>query len=193
MSGGTGSGILKPMTEFEQIIPLASLIAAFATILVTAFLMARQVKAMEHERHALALLDAIDRISSNEVIEAFSHLESINDRYPTDEDIHTRFRGSADERALLAVGQYIETVSTLARRGVLSPSLIVDSVGMLIRRRWKSIEPFMKRVRVVDNNPYMLENFEWLAKYSDWWKDIPRPRNDPNYWPDQFERNKAKP
>jgi len=148
---------------------------------------------MEHERNALALLDSIDRISSREIVDLFHQLEGISDRYPADADIRQRYHGSADERALLAIGQYIETVSTLARRGVLDPSLIVDSVGFLIRLRWSTIEPFVVRLRRVQQNAYIFENFEWLARYSDWWKDVPRPPNDPNYRPDQFERGNAKP
>jgi len=155
--------------------------------------MHRQVKAMEHERHALALLDAIDRISSQEIVELFSGLEGVNGRYGADADIKARYPDSQDERALLAVGQYIETVATLARRGVLNPSLIVDSVGYMIRKRWSTIEPFVMRLRVVYDNESLFENFEWLARYSAWWRDVPRPKNDPNYWPDQFERGKARP
>jgi hypothetical protein len=42
------------------------------------------------------------------------------------------------------------------------------------------------RLRRVRNNEFLFENFEWLALYSAWWKDIPRPPNDPNYDPEQF-------
>jgi hypothetical protein len=181
------------MTAFQQIVPYVSVLIALATVLVTAILMARQAQAMEHERHALALLDAIDRISSREVVEIFGELEGLNERYTTDQDLATKYPGSPDERALLAIGQYVETVATLARRGVLNPSLIVDSVGFMIRKRWSAIEPFVKRQRRAFNNAYIFENFEWLARYSDWWKDVPRPLRDPNYWPDQFQRGKAKP
>jgi len=181
------------MSPFEQIAPFASLVIAFGTVLVTSWLMARQIRAMEHERNALALLDSIDRISSQEIVDIFRQLEGVNERFPTDTDIRERYRNSSDERALLAIAQYIETVATLARRGVLSPSLIVDSVGYMIRLRWATLEPFVRRLRSVQCNAYIFENFEWLARYSAWWKDVPRPRHDPNYWPDQFERGKAKP
>lgn len=179
------------MNAFVQIVPFASLAIAFATVLVTAWLMTRQVRAMEHERNAMALLEAIDRISSQEIIQIFKQLDGINGRYPTDDDLRTNYPGSDDEHALLAIGQYIETVATLARRGVLSASLIVDSVGYLVRKRWNAIAPFVARERIVYDNPYLFENFEWLARYSEWWKDEPRPPRDPNYWPDQFERGKA--
>ena len=90
-----------------------------------------------------------------------------------------------DERDFLAVAQFIETVACLARRKVLA-SLIVDAVGLPIRARWGSIKPFIDRRRRVENNEYILENFEWLAMYSAWWKDTPRPRFDRNYNPRQF-------
>jgi hypothetical protein len=74
----------------------------------------------------------------------------------------------------------------LARRGVLDASLIVDAVGFMLRFRWNTILPFVERLRRVRKNDYLFENFEWLAMYSVWWKDTPRPARDPNYDPAQF-------
>ena len=56
----------------------------------------------------------------------------------------------------------------------------------MLRSRWNSILPFVERWRRVRNNEYLFENFEWLARYSTWWKDIPRPPHDSNYDPQQF-------
>ena len=181
------------MTSPESIATFASLGIALVTVLVTAILMARQVRAMEHERHALAILDAIDRLSSPHVTAAFDTLRGAEHRYPTAAVYREKFPGSEDERALLGVTQYVETVATLARRGVLSPSLIADAMGFMIRSRWAQLEPFNRNRREFQSNPYLFENFEWLARYSDWWKDVPRPPRDPNYWPDQFKRGAAKP
>jgi hypothetical protein len=86
----------------------------------------------------------------------------------------------------LAVAQFIETVACLARRRVLDPSLLVDAVGLHLRGRWNDIRTFVERRRRVEDNPYILENFEWLAMYSMWWKNTPRPRFDRNYDPRQF-------
>ena len=33
----------------------------------------------------------------------------------------------------------------------------------------------------------MFENFEWLARYSAWWKETPRPARAPNYSATQFD------
>jgi len=174
------------MTSFDTIVPVVSLLVAFATVVVTAVLMHRQAREMAHERNALALLEAIDRLTSPELVAAFDELSTVNERYANDEDFIARYRGSADSRANFVVGQMIETISCLARRAVLDASLIVDAVGHMIRTRWKALEPFITRRRRVENNEYIYENFEWLARYSEWWKDIPRPKH-PNYSPDQFE------
>ena len=174
------------MTPFETIVPIVSLIVAFATVIVTAVLMHRQAREMAHERNALALLEAIDRLTSPELVAAFDELASVNDRYGDDTDFQARYPGSADSRANFVVGQLMETVACLARREVLDASLIVDAVGHMIRARWRSLQPFIQRRRRLENNEYIYENFEWLAKYSEWWKDIPRP-NHPNYSPNQFE------
>ena len=174
------------MPAFDTIVPIVSLLVAFATVVVTAVLMQRQAREMAHERNALAILDAIDRLTSPELVAAFDELSTVNERYVDDDDFRTRYPVSADARANFVVGQLMETVACLARREVLDASLIVDAVGHMIRTRWKSMEPFVMRRRRLEDNEYIYENFEWLAKYSAWWKDIPRPPH-PNYSPDQFK------
>jgi len=173
------------MPAFDTVIPIVSLVVAFATVVVTAVFMQRQAREMAHERNALAILDAIDRLTSPELVAAFDELADANSRYSSDEDFRARYSSSPDARANFVVGQVMETVACLARREVLDASLIVDAVGHMIRSRWRSLEPFIRRRRRLENNDYIYENFEWLAKYSDWWKDIPRP-NLPNYSPNQF-------
>ena len=163
-----------------------SVVVAILALVLTSVLLARQARAMEHERNAIAILEAIERVTDERVVAIFDRLADVNERYPADADIVTRYHGSADERDFLAVAQFIETVACLARRKVLDPSLIVDAVGLPIRSRWASIKDFIERRRRVDNNPYILENFEWLAMYSAWWKDTPRSRFDRNYDPRQF-------
>ncbi len=171
---------------FEQWLPLISVTISFATILVTALLLGRQIKQMEHERNALAILEAIDRLADPDVVEVFEQLERVNERYETDGDILKLYPSSKDAKSLAVVGQYVETVACLARRGVLDPSLLVDAVGLMLRTRWATIQPFVLRLRRCYDNAYMFENFEWLATYSAWWKDTPRPAKDPNYSPNQF-------
>lgn len=169
----------------EFYLSVASLIIAFATVVFTTYMLGRQVRQMEHERNALAILEAIDRLSSVEVARVFATLQGVNERYKTEADIKARFFGSADEEAIFAVTQFVETIATLARRDVLDPSLIVDSVGYMLRTRWASIAQFVELWRRYNDNPYIFENFEWLVRYSAWWKDTPRPKL-PNYDPNQF-------
>ncbi|MDQ6929098.1 MAG: DUF4760 domain-containing protein [Candidatus Eremiobacteraeota bacterium] len=169
-------------------LPLASVTISLATVLVTAVLLGRQIKQMDHERNALAILEAIDRLSDPEVISVFERLRGVNERYPSNQAILQTYASSADAQSLEVVGQYVETIACLARRGVLDPSLIVDAVGLMLRTRWATIGPFVARLRMCHGNPYMFENFEWLVSYSAWWKETPRPPKDPNYLPDQFVR-----
>ncbi|HEY5095917.1 MAG TPA: DUF4760 domain-containing protein [Candidatus Eremiobacteraceae bacterium] len=173
------------MSSFDNLIPVMSTVIAFATVIFTTMMMARQTREMRHERNALALIEAIDGLSAPDVVKAFEELRGIEKRYLTDADFRSRFVGSEDERALFVVGQFIETVACLARREVLDVTLIVDAVGLLLRTRWETIRPFIERYRTAEGNPYVYENFEWLARYSAWWKDVPRPRH-PNYDPAQF-------
>jgi hypothetical protein len=170
----------------EIISSAASTAVAVLALFLTTFLLARQVRQMEHERNALAILGVIERLTDPRVVAIFDRLRDVNQRYPTDTDIAERFKGSPDDTDFMEVGQYVETVACLSRRRVLDPSLIVDAVGLALRQRWDHIRDFVHRRRIVEGNEYIFENFEWLAMYSAWWKDTPRPKNDRNYDQRQF-------
>jgi len=170
----------------EQAFAAASVIVSLVALGLSSFLLTRQNKQLEHERNALAILDAIGRLTDPTIGAAFAQLEGIAGRFPDDESIRRSYAGSADERAMLLVAQYVETVACLARRGVLDVSLLVDAVGFMLRSRWNAIRPFVERLRSVRRNEFLFENFEWLAMYSAWWKETPRPAHDPNYDPNQF-------
>jgi len=164
----------------------ASVVVSMLALGVSAILLGRQNKHLEHERNALAILEAINRLTDATAMAAFEGLEGVHQRYPTDQDILTRYDDSDDDRALLLVAQYFETVATLARRRVLDASLLVDAIGYMIRVRWGTIREFVYHLRKVRGNDFIFENFEWLAMYSAWWREIPRPGNDPNFDRDQF-------
>jgi hypothetical protein len=170
----------------EQAFAAASVVVSLVALGLSTVLLTRQNKQIEHERNALAILDAIARLTDPTIVDAFARLEGIGGRYPDDESVRDRFDGSSDDQALVLVAQYVETAACLARRQVLDASLLVDAVGFMLRTRWGTILPFVQRLRRVRANPYLFENFEWLAMYSTWWKDTPRPANDPNYDPKQF-------
>lgn len=164
----------------------ASVGVAVLALVFTSMLLARQVRQMEHERNALAILEAIERITDPRIVEIFTRLRGIDARYPTDADIVEKYYDSQDDRDLNAVAGYVETLACLSRRRVLDASLLVDAVGLAVRRRWQTIRSFIERRRRLENNPYIFENFEWLAMYSSWWKDVPRPSHDRNYRENQF-------
>lgn len=170
----------------EQIFAAASVAVSLVALGFSTALLARQNKHLEHERNAIAILEAIGQLTDPAIIEAFAQLEGIAGRYPDDQTVVRDFEGSPDDHALLLVAQYVETVACLARRRVLDASLIVDAVGFMLRSRWNTILPFVERLRRVRGNEFIFENFEWLAMYSVWWKDTPRPPNDPNFDPKQF-------
>lgn len=170
----------------EQLFAVASIGVSLVALGLSTFLLARQNKQIEHERNALAILEAIGQLTDPQIVAAFSQLEDIALRYPDDDAVRRSFEGSEDDNALLIVAQYVETVATLARRRVLDASLIVDAVGFMLRARWNTVLPFVERLRRVRGNQFLFENFEWLAMYSVWWKDEPRPPGDANYDPKQF-------
>jgi hypothetical protein len=113
----------------EQVLAGASVIVSLVALGFTTVLLTRQNKQLEHERNALAILDAIGRLTDPAIGSAFSQLEGIDERYPDDQSVRESYAGSADEGALLLVAQYVETVACLARRRVLDVSLLVDAVG----------------------------------------------------------------
>jgi Domain of unknown function (DUF4760) len=170
----------------EQAFAAASIVVSLIALGLSTVLLTRQNKQLEHERNALAILDAIARLTDPAIVAAFGQLEGIGERYPDDESVRRTFIGSPDDHALVLVAQYVETVACLARRRVLDASLLVDAVGFMLRSRWNTILPFVQRWRRVRNNEYLFENFEWIAMYSTWWKETPRPPRDLNYDPKQF-------
>jgi hypothetical protein len=170
----------------EAVFAAASVVVSLVALGLSSVLITRQNKQLEHERNALAILDAIARLTDPAIVSAFAQLEGIAQRYPDDESVRRDFDGSSDDLALVRVAQYVETVACLARRRVLDASLLVDAVGFMLRSRWNTVRSFVERLRRVRGNEYLFENFEWLATYSTWWKDVPRPGNDPNYDPKQF-------
>src|SRR5579864_4744019 len=89
---------------------------ALLALVLTTFLLARQLRQMEHERNALAILEAIERLTDPRVVGIFDRLRDVNGRYPTDADILALYNGSEDERDLQVVAQFVETVACLARR-----------------------------------------------------------------------------
>lgn len=170
----------------EQVFAASSVVVSLAALALSTVLLTRQNRHLENERNAVALLGAIAQLTDPAIITAFAQLEGIGERYDSDEAVAERFEGSSDDQALLLVAQYVETVACLARRRVLDASLIVDAVGFMLRARWHTILPFVERLRRVRRNEYLFENFEWLAMYSVWWKNEPRPSGDRNYDPKQF-------
>ncbi len=170
----------------EQAFAAASIIVSLIALALSTVLLTRQNKQLEHERNAMAILDAIARLTDPAIVAAFAQLEGIGERYPDDESVRRNFVGSPDDHAFVLVAQYVETVACLARRRVLDASLLVDAVGFMLRSRWNTVRPFVDRWRRVRNNAFLFENFEWIAMFSAWWKETPRPPNDPNYDPKQF-------
>lgn len=171
----------------EQLFSGASVVIAALALGITSILLVRQNKQLEHERNALALLEAISRLTDPIVIAAFDGLQGVEARYESDEAVLARFDDSPDDRALLLVAQYFETVATLARRQVLDASLLADSVGHMLRVRWDTIRPFVLRLRRIRGTDTVFENFEWIAMYSLLWTKTPRSSRDPNYDPRQFD------
>lgn len=171
----------------EQLWPALSVGVATLALVLTTLLLTRQVRQMEHERNALAMLEATARLTDPLVVHVFTRLRDIDSRYASDTDVLERYPGSQDEEDMAIVGSYIETIAVLARRGALDPSMLVDAIGLPLRRRWAMIRPFIERRRRVESNPWIFENFEWLVMYSSWWKDTPRDPRDRNYDEDQFK------
>ena len=67
-----------------------------------------------------------------------------------------------DEHKEIVVAQAFEKIGTYARHGLLDTTLIADYCGPLVREMWQRLESlgyFAYRRR---NNPYSLENFEFL-------------------------------
>lgn len=171
----------------EVLLSSVSVIVAVLALVFTTLLLSRQLRQMEHERNAIAIMEAVERLTDPELVSALHRLRGVSARYPDDGRLLRDFSGSQDEHDLYTVASFLETIAVLTRRGVLDPSLIVDAYGIGIRMHWLSIRDFIERYRRALQNPDVFNNLEWLATYSAWWKDVPRPAHDRNYDPRQFE------
>ena len=87
----------------EQYFAAASVVVSLIALGLSTVLLTRQNKQLEHERNALAILDAIGRLTDPAIVEAFAHLEGIEQRYPDDDAVRNRFDGSPEDRALVLV------------------------------------------------------------------------------------------
>ena len=84
----------------EQAFAAASVVVSLIALGISTTLLTRQNKQLEHERNALAILEAINRLTDAAAMAAFEGLQGVNGRYPTDRDIAERFDDSDDDRAL---------------------------------------------------------------------------------------------
>ncbi len=88
------------------------------------------------------------------------------------EELRLPFQGlDESEHKEILVAQTFEKIGTYARHGLLDTILIADYCGPLIRDMWQKLEAsgyFEVRRR---NNPYSLENFEFLYDAAMDWYD----------------------
>jgi hypothetical protein len=80
-----------------------------------------------------------------------------------------------NEHKELLVAQTFEKIGTYARHGLLDTVLIADYCGPLVREMWQKLEKcgyFELRRR---NNPYSMENFEFLYDSAMDWYDNDEP------------------
>ena len=79
-------------------------------------------------------------------------------------------------------------LSAVQEKPVVTVQEMVNLTGAseaTIRRDISALHD-QKRLRRVRGNAYLFENFEWLAMFSAWWKEVPRSASDRNYDPAQF-------
>jgi hypothetical protein len=79
------------------------------------------------------------------------------------------------EHKELLVAQTFEKVGTYARHGLLNPILISDYCGPLVREMWQKLETCGYFELRRKNNPYSLENFEYLYDAAMDWYDNDEP------------------
>ncbi|MGR4064966.1 MAG: hypothetical protein ACLQPV_05915 [Vulcanimicrobiaceae bacterium] len=75
------------------------------------------------------------------------------------------------EHKELLVSQTFEKIGTYARHGLLDTVLIADYCGPLIREMWQKLEACGYFALRRKNNPYSMENFEYLYDAAMDWYD----------------------
>jgi hypothetical protein len=153
---------------------LAQVLGALAVVAAIAFGVAQIRQFRQQRRDALAV-ELMRSIQDSEFTRSLRMMLTLP---PHASVAEFRSRGEEFEDAAWALAAKYETLGYLVYRGIMPISLVEELVGGVGVHLWRRLEPWAQSVRDEQNQPLLLEWFEWLADRLD---DRKRPQAAPAY------------
>lgn len=114
-----------------------------------------QLKHFRQQRDDTAALELMRSFHDADFIDAFRVI------YFSSED---QLEGDEYKRSAIQIGTRFETLGQAAYRKTIPFHMIEDLVGGAVVGLWKRISPFILNARKEQDDPLLLEWFQWLAE-----------------------------
>lgn len=144
----------------ETLADLAQVLGAVAVLAAIAFGIAQIRQFRQQRRDALAV-ELMRSIQDAEFTRSLRMILTLPVRASIDD---IRSRDAAVEEAIWALGAKYETLGYLVYRGIMPIELVEELVGGLGVNFWHRIAPWAEAVRAEQEQPLLLEWFQWLAE-----------------------------
>lgn len=144
----------------EHLADLAQVLGALAVVAAIVFGLA-QIRQFRQQRSDALAVELMRSIQDSEFTRSLRVLLTL----PMDgsaEDF--RARGAEVEAAAWSLGAKYETLGYLVYRGIMPIELVEELVGGVGVHLWHRLRPWAEAVRDEQNQPLLLEWFQWLAE-----------------------------
>jgi hypothetical protein len=158
----------------ETLADLAQVLGALAVVAAIAFGVAQIRQFRQQRRDALAV-ELMRSIQDTEFTRSLRMLLTL----PADASAEDfRARGPELEDAAWSLGAKYETLGYLVYRGIMPIALVEELVGGVGVHLWARLRPWAEAVRKEQNQPLLLEWFQWLVERLE---ERKRPAAEPAY------------
>jgi hypothetical protein len=147
----------------ELITLIANLALTFSFIVALIFGIA-QVKAAARDRRERLTLDALRNFQSREFAELINYVAS--NKLPTTLE-GLRSLPQNEQTLLIQFGQQMESLGILVAEGLVDIDLVDKTLGSFVSTSWQKLKKLYLDIRNKNNDPFLSEYFQWLAKQID--------------------------
>lgn len=144
----------------ETLANVAQVLGAIAVLAAIAFGVA-QIRQFRQQRQDALAVELMRSIQDTEFTRSLRLLLTLPVGATPEE---FRSRGPEIETAAWSLGAKYETLGYLVFRGIMPIELVEELVGGVGVNLWKRLEPWANAVRAEQNQPLMLEWFQWLVQ-----------------------------
>lgn len=147
---------MEIINQLSQLAPLLS----FITVLVAVVFGIIQLKQFNRQRKDLAALEVMRSMQTRDFTDSLVDINKIEKGLSRKliQKNHQEIEGS-----ILAFVTKFETLGFLVYRKVIPIDLVEELVGGECIRIWDKLDQYIQDFRIEENNPILLEWFEWLT------------------------------